>query len=100
MGVIGSYIKAASERKRYQADYTDWLDTGEGVQTVVFGVLNNTTSNPLVVDGNMVLPTALGVQYYVSGGVDNVQYSIGLTMTTTQGQIKFDEVLITIREPR
>ena len=28
---IAKYVKAASDRKRYQIDYTDWLDTGEQV---------------------------------------------------------------------
>jgi len=26
---IAKYVKAQIDRKRYQIDYTDWLDTGE-----------------------------------------------------------------------
>lgn len=97
---LAKYVKAVTDRKRYQIDYTDWLDTGEGVLGVVFTVLDSTPANPLVVDGIMVLPTALGVQYYVSGGVDGETYRITANLTTTTGpQIKLDEVLVTVREP-
>lgn len=95
------YIKAAGERKRYQIDYTNWLDTGEKAASVVFTVLNNTTATPLIVDGVAVLPTGLAVQYYVAGGVDGTTYNVLATMTSnsTESQIKNDSVLFTIREP-
>ncbi len=97
---IAGYTKAASERKRYQIDYTDWLDTGEGVLSVIFTVDNNTVATPLVVDDIMVLPTGLGVQYYMSAGADGVTYRVLAALTTTQGpQDKLDEILLTIREP-
>jgi len=97
---LAKYVKAVTDRKRYQIDYTDWLDTGEGVLSVAFAILNNTAANLLVIDGIQVLPTALGVQYYVSGGVDGTTYQITANLTTTTGpQIKLDEVLVTVREP-
>lgn len=97
---IAKYVKASSDRKRYQIDYTDWLDTGEAVSVVNFTIENNLASPVLVVDDVMVLPSGLGVQYYVSGGVDGVTYRILADLTTTTGpQLKLDEVLMTIREP-
>ena len=98
---LSRYTKAALERKRYSIDYTSWLDAGELVTSVVFTVLNNTVSTPLVVDGVQVLPTNLGVQYYVSGGVDGTTYQVLATMNTnsTGPQIKEDVVLFVIREP-
>lgn len=97
MGVLAKYVKAASERKRYQIKYDNWLDTGEAVQSVVFSV-NKTTVPPLVVDGVMVTPDELGVQYYVGGGVDGTDYVVTATMTTTLGpQTKLDEVFFSVR---
>lgn len=97
---IAKYTKASSERKRYSIDYTDWLDTGEAVSNVTFTIDDNVALPLLVVDAIMVLPTALGVQYYVSGGVDGVTYRVLAHLTTTAGpQAKLDEVLVTIREP-
>lgn len=99
MGVVARYVKAASERKRYQFLYSNWLDTGELVQGVVFAI-NKVTVPPLVVDGVQVTPDGLGVQYYVSGGVDGVDYIVSLTMTTNTGpQLKLDDVFFSIREP-
>lgn len=97
---IAKYVKASTDRKRYQIDYTDWLDTGEAVLSVVFTIEANVIAPILVIDGIQVLPTALGVQYYVSGGVNGVTYRILANLTTTTGpQIKLDEVFMTIREP-
>jgi len=98
---IAKYFKAATDRKRYQIDYTDWLDTGELVTNVAFSITDNTAAPVLVVDNIAVLPTGLGVQYYVSGGIDGVTYEIVavLTTNTSPSQIKTDEILVTIREP-
>ena len=100
MSRIGKYVKAQADRKRYQIDYTSWLDTGEQVTSVVFTIPTNTGTLPLVVDGVQVLPTGLGVQYYVSGGLDGTTYEIIATLTTTTGpQIRVDGIIFTIREP-
>lgn len=97
---IAKYVKAASDRKRYQIDYTDWLDTGETVLSVAFTVENNTALPVLVVDAILVLPSGLGVQYYMSGGVNGRTYRVLANLTTTTGpQQKLDEVFLTIREP-
>jgi hypothetical protein len=101
MGKLAKYVKAVTERKRYQIDYADWLETGEGVTGVVFSVLT-VTSPPLVVDNVQVLPTGLGVQYYISGGVDGTTYEVDATMTTNASpapQVRLDEILVTVREP-
>jgi hypothetical protein len=99
MSRIGKCVQAQNERKRYQIDYTDWLDVGETVSTVTFAVLVNTPARPLVVDGIAVLPTTLGVQFYISGGLDNAIYEIIATLTTTQTQVRVDGIIVSIREP-
>lgn len=99
MGVLAKYVKAASERKRYQIRYGNWLDTGEYVSNVAFSV-DKVTSPPLVIDEVQVTPDALGVQYYVSGGVDGANYIVSATLTTSTGpQTKLDEVFFSVREP-
>lgn len=102
MGVIAKYMKAAAERKRYSIDYSNWLDTGEAVGSVVFTV-NVATTPPLVIDGVQVTANATGVQYYVSGGVDNQAYIVTATLQTTlqsvNSQVKIDDIFFTVREP-
>jgi len=98
MGVLAKYVKAAVERKRYQLLYSNWLDTGEAVLNVVFTVAPVTVP-PLVIDGVQVNADGVTVQYYASGGLDGTSYIAAATMTTTQGQIKLDDVFFTVREP-
>lgn len=93
------YIKAAAERKRYQIDYSNWLDTGETVASVVFSI-DKVTVPPLVVDGVANTPDGVGVQYYVSGGVDGTNYVVTATLTTSTGpQTKLDDIFFSVREP-
>lgn len=96
---LAKYVKAVVDRKRYQIDYSDWLDTGETIQQVIFAVANNTPGNPLVVDSIAVLPDGQSVQYYVSGGENGLTYEINPTMTSVLGQVREDELLMTIRNP-
>lgn len=98
---LAKYIKAAGERKRYQIDYTNWLDTGEKAAAVTFTVLNNTATTPLIIDGVAIPSSGLTVQYYVAGGVDGITYNVLATMTSnsTESQIKNDALLFTIKEP-
>lgn len=98
MGVLAKYVKQPNERKRYQINYVNWLDTGEAVSNVVFSV-DKVTTPPLVVDGVMNTPDGMGVQYYVSGGVNTVQYVVTATLSTNQGpQVKEDEIYFSVRE--
>ena len=97
---IAKYVKAAGDRKRYQIDYTDWLDIGESVVSVVFTIVQVTVP-PLVIDTIAVLPTGLGVQYYASGGIDGQTYTVYANLTTSSApaQTKLDDILFTVREP-
>lgn len=96
---LKKYVKAAGERKRYSIDYSDWLDTGELLSQVDFTIPGNSTTTPLVVDDVAIQPDSLGVQYYVSGGEDGIQYEVVATATTSGAQTKIDDLLFTIREP-
>lgn len=101
MGVLAKYVKAASESKRYQLRYDNWLDTGEQVTSVVFAV-DKVTAPPLVVNNVQNTADGLGVQYYVSGGIDGFDYIVTATLTTNATpvpQIKLDDVFFSIREP-
>lgn len=91
------YVKTAAEKKRYQIDYTDWLDTNELVTSVAF-TITPVTAPALVVDGVQVQLGSLGVQYYISGGVNGKDYAIAATLTTNNGpQVRQDEILVSVR---
>lgn len=91
MSVIARYTQTATEVKAYKVDYTQWLDTGETVETILVTVLNN-TSPPMQV-ATAVLDSFTAVTVTVSGGVDDTSYKLLLRMTTSAingGQVKED----------
>lgn len=90
---LGKYNKDPDERKRYRVDYDDWLDTGETVSGATF-----TPSDPaLVIDDIAIDPGLRAVQFYVSGGTDDVDYDVIVRMTSNLGQIKEDSILFAVR---
>ncbi len=98
MSRIGKYVKAEGERKRYQIDYSNWLDSGETVVSVVFVINNQTATKLLVFNDVQVLPSALAVQYYISGGLDGTTYDVTATLTTNIGpQIREDEIFVVVK---
>jgi hypothetical protein len=98
MGVVAKYVKAAAERKRYKLYYGNWLDTGEAVASVTFSV-TPVTVPPLVIDSSQINSDGVTVQYYASGGITGTSYVVTALMTSTQTQVKEDDVFFSVREP-
>lgn len=98
MAVLGKYFKSPVDRKRYTISYSDWLDTAELVSTVTFEVTPSETSM-LVIDGIEIDPDGKGVVFYASEGVDGSAYKAFPTMTSSDGQIKEDEVRYSVKDP-
>jgi hypothetical protein len=95
---LANFIKSPLERKRYTIDYTDWLDTGELVQSIVFTV-TPATGSALQVDAYAIAIDGLSVAFFANFGELNEVYTVEVLMTTDGGQIKEDEILFTIRDP-
>lgn len=96
--LLGKYFKGPTERKRYHIDYSDWLDTGELVSTVTFGVTPS-TGTPVLIDGDALELDSKGVVFYASAGLSGVSYRATVTMQTTNGQTRADVVQFTVRTP-
>jgi len=92
---LGKFSKEPGERKLYTIDYSDWLNTSETITGLSFNITPATT---LVVDGDAIGSPATGVSFFVSGGTDGVSYTVEAVVTTSQGQIKEDQVLFNIKE--
>lgn len=103
MAVLGKYVQTPIERKRYLLDYTDWFANSANptgtIDTIVFASLP-VAGTPAIVDAFEInLPDLLTVTIFISGGVNGSQYRILATMTTSDGQIKEDEIIVDIRNP-
>jgi hypothetical protein len=94
--VLGKYFKTPIERKRYTIDYSDWLDSGELVASVTFGV-TPADASPVVIDGNANNPTATGVVFYASGGLDGASYKVTARLLSSNGQTREDTVQYTVK---
>lgn len=95
---LGKFFKVPDDRKRYSIDYSEWLDSGETVSGVTFGV-TPADSSPVLIDGNSINPSATGVVFYASAGNVGTTYVVAVTMTTGGGQVREDTVQYTVKSP-
>jgi hypothetical protein len=94
---LARFSKQPDERKRYVIDYSDWLDSGETITSVVFAV-TPVTANQLQVDAFTIASPATSVVFFVNDGTDDATYTLEVTTTTSGGQVKKDQVLFAVRE--
>lgn len=94
---LGSFVKTPIERKRYAIDYSEWLDTGETLSTVVYTIPTATTP-PLVVDATSISSGNKIAVFFINGGLNGRQYTVEVVATTSGGQIKEDTILFTVRD--
>ena len=94
---LGSFVKTPIERKRYAIDYSEWLDTGETLSTVVYTIPVVTTP-PLVVDASSIGSGNTVAVFFINGGLNGRQYTVEVVATTSGGQIKEDTILFTVRD--
>ena len=98
MAVLATYTQQPADRLDYDVYYAsapdgtaDWLDTGDSIASVTSAVdvVGLTVTHVL---------TSPRVKLWVSGGVAGVAYKITVTVTTTLGRIKQDEMKIRVKD--
>lgn len=94
---LGTFKNTPQEKKRYTVSYAAWLDSGEVVESVVFGI-DNETDTPLLVESSMVQVDGLGISFFVSGGEDEEQYTLHIKIETDAGQIKEDYMIFVVED--
>lgn len=97
MAILGSWQQTPIERKRYRIDYSDWLQAGETLDSIVFTTLPSGVLNPAVVDAYAIDVDRAHVTCFVSGGDDATTHRIHMLAITTLGQHKEDEAVFNIR---
>jgi hypothetical protein len=103
MTLLDRFIKQPADIKKYQIDYSEWLATGETVDSVVTAV---TLLNPA--DGDVGEPTmTIGTtqivggnvfEYYVSLGTDGKRYKVTFQASTSDSQTVESEVEFKVRD--
>lgn len=94
---LARFTKQPSERKRYSIDYSDWLDTGETISAVTF-LPSPVATGGLEIDASSITPSGTSVVFFANYGVSGTTYTVTVTVTTSGGQIKEDEILFSVRE--
>lgn len=92
---LGKYFLSPTERKRYSINYSDWLDTGESVQSVNYAV-SPSSGNPLSIAANAVQPGDTSNVFYATGA-DAGTFKVTVTMVTSAGQERIDTVQYTVK---
>lgn len=95
---LARFTKAPGERKRYTIDYSDWLDTSETISTVTF-LPSPIQTGGLEVDAYTIATPATSVVFFANLGIDGTTYTLNVTITTSGGQTKEDQILFSVREP-
>lgn len=91
---LGQFEKQPSERESYTITYEDDLTDGDNVDTAV--VKSIAPSGELTIDQTAVIDPR--VRFWAVGGVDGTNYKVTFTVTTADGRILEDEVLIRVKE--
>lgn len=93
---LGKFTQTPTENKAYVIDYSQWLTSAEFVNSVTFAITQATTP-PLVIGSQAISTDQTMVSFFVSGGVDRTDYEVEVTMTSSIGQIKNDQVFYVVR---
>jgi hypothetical protein len=94
---LARFTKASTERKRYSIDYSEWLDTDETITAVAF-LPSPLSTGGLEVDAYTISTPATSVVFFANAGIDGTTYTLDVTITTSGGQIKEDQILYSVRD--
>lgn len=103
MTLLDRFNKQPADIKKYQIDYSEWLDAGVTVDSVATAV---TILNPA--PGDVSEPTlSLGstsiiggdlYQYYMSSGTDGKKYKVTFQASTSDSQVLESEIEFRVRD--
>lgn len=95
---LGRYFKSPNESKRYQIDYSNWLDSDEYVSSITFQTISVNTGT-LVVVADTIGANSKVASFFVSGGNAGQTYEVAAQMSSTGNQLKEDVVVYVVRAP-
>jgi hypothetical protein len=94
---LGRIVQQPNENIRRLVKYNQWLEEGERITDVSVSI--SPTTDPAFVINNIVIgPDSDRFAYYASGGVDGEDYTATVTITTSAGQTREDELLFGVKE--
>ena len=92
---LGRVKKTQAEVKRINVDYVRWLGATETISARSFSI-TPVTSPALSVSSSSTAADGKSVAAFLDGGLDDTTYDLIVQITTTDGQIKQDEIKVTV----
>lgn len=94
---LGKFQQTPLENKIYVIDYSQWLGSGETIQSMTTTIAN-VTDPPFVVDGEVISADKKSVSFFASGGLDGSKYEVEVIMATSSGEIKNDQIFYFVKQ--
>jgi len=92
MAILKKWIKQPSEVQDYDISFAAWLAA----------LLDTAVSFTVTVESGITLASSVladgVVKVWLSGGTNGTKYKVTVTITTTGGRVKEDEILIDVVE--
>lgn len=93
---LKTYRKTTAERRRLYLDYECWLEATETLTDFQVTVTPYTADAPLTVASSYTDTGHKKLTMFVSAGKVNTSYTLAMLVTTSQGQIKQDNIGIMV----
>lgn len=94
MAVLQTFEKQPADVLDYDVDYVEWLPNGDSLDTVDVAV----SPEGLSVETALIVNSGTRVKLWVSGGINGKTHKAEITVTTTLGRVKQDEVRFRVKE--
>lgn len=97
MTLLDRFLKQPAEIKKYQIDYSEWLDTSVTITSVATAValLNPATGDvgepTLTIDTTQIVNGNV-FEYYVNAGTDGKRYKVTFQADTSDTQLHESEI--------
>jgi hypothetical protein len=95
MSTLRAFNQTYLERKRYTVSYARWLDPDEALfdHTIV---ISPSTAPSLVAENAFATNFDTEISFFLKGGISGVIYEVKLVATTTEGQVKEDNLQLAV----
>ena len=95
--LLGRKVQFLGETKRYEVDYSGWLDACLGEKISEFGVAVN--SGDATIENSGIETDYLRGWFLMDSPSTAQTFSVTVTVSTTRGQVKLDTIEFVVEAP-
>jgi hypothetical protein len=95
MSTLKAFTQTPVERKRYTVSYARWMDETETLFDHAI-VISPSTSPSLIAEAAFTSNSDTEISFFIKGGVRGQLYDVKLVATTSEGQVKEDNLQMAV----